>query len=36
MNLYPDIDGVLLGKTDPASPRIVLPMHDPLGHYMFQ
>ena len=27
MNLYLDIDGVLLGKTDPASPKIVLANH---------
>jgi hypothetical protein len=27
VNLYLDIDGVLLGKTDPASPRIVLANH---------
>jgi hypothetical protein len=27
MNLFLDIDGVLLGKTDPASPKIVLANH---------
>jgi hypothetical protein len=27
VNLYLDIDGVLLGKTDPASPKIVLANH---------
>lgn len=27
MNLYLDIDGVLIGKTDPASPRIALARH---------